>query len=209
MKTKEIILSIFLFIIVISGILLRPQDVNAEETEGNYAYEVENGYAYIVEYLGKEEKVVVPAKLGGYQVQGVRYGTFSYNDYVKTITFSEGIEWLGSGSIYQCNKLTTVSLPSTLNEWGINDAINECSSISEIKIADGNQYFKVYEGAVYTSDMKKLCYYPQGNTQNTLVIPDGVEQIGSGACRDNEYVKKIIMPDTVKYIGSLAFFNNS
>ena len=49
-----------------------------------------------------------------------------------------------------------------------------------------------------------LTYYNAGDSE-TLVIPEGVMEIGDNACEENETIKKIVVPAGVLRIGTGAF----
>jgi len=96
------------------------------ETCGDYEYEIlEDGKSIaITKYLGDDVDVVVPSIINGYAVKIIRQLAFdgsidwdgtgrARNTKMKSLTFSEGIEFLESYSVAWCNNLSKIILPST------------------------------------------------------------------------------------------------
>lgn len=212
-RTGKIILFNMLIVIIV---IFLPMSVRAENTytEGNYTYRLVEEGAVITKYNGTETDITVPATIGGYPVIGLGQGTFRYNTSVKTITLSEGIKYLSPEMISDCS-VESIHLPTTMGQnvggsfRGIGGTIYGNKNLREITVAEGNEFLTVYEGVLYSKDMRILFCCPPANPIETLVIPDGVETIADDSCRDNKNVKEIIMPDTVTYIGYWAFIHDS
>lgn len=52
------------------------------------------------------------------------------------VTFSEGLECIGSEAFKECTALPSVSIPSSVETWGI-DAFRDCTSLTEVNFAEG------------------------------------------------------------------------
>ncbi len=93
------------------------------KVSGDFRYEVVNGKAHIVEYLGNDTEVTVPAKMDGYTVTA-----------------------LGMSAFADQTSLTAIHLPNTLQlieRW----AFNNCSSLKELVIPKSVRTIK--ESAVW------------------------------------------------------------
>ena len=123
-----------------------------------------------------------------------------------------------------CYKLRTLILPKSVTEIEINAffetsissitlpdnlKVIKCSFpswyITDLKISESNQYFKVVDGVLYSYDMKTLYRCPVDYETPIFQIPEGVENIFEMAFNYCKNIKGFIMPSTLKSIGSKAF----
>jgi len=146
-------------------------------------------------------------------LERINQGAFDRKNNLKSITFSEGIKSMGSAGISMCENLESVYFPSTfmsgmdISIRGLGGIISLCEKLTTITVSEDNENLCVYEGALYTKDMKTLVLFPSAARREIFQIPDGVEAVGDDAFYHNRYVKEVIMPDTVTYIGYWAFCN--
>ena len=94
---------------------------------------------------------------------------------ISSLTLGEGVTRLPS--LYNWSKLTTLSLPASL-ERIYNSDISQCSSLTTISVAAGNPYYKVSGGLLLTKDGSEIVAVPKGRTW--VDIPDSVTSIPSG-----------------------------
>ena len=81
------------------------------------------------------------------------------------------------------------------------DAINSSHEI----IADkNNPYFLSEKGVLFSKDKKTLVCYPNRKTESTYRIPTGVKTIERAAFCKNDFLEKLIMPDTVTTVKKYA-----
>ena len=185
-----------------------------EITENGFTYEIYYGEASLVKYSGTAKKVVVPSTVQGYPVKRIKSQAFSYLKTMKSLVLSEGIKILEPESILWCYQLESVSYPSTVilddqGTSGISVVPLYCEKLAKVQVAENHPTIVVYDGAVYDRAMTKLIYYPSGDKRTVLKIPEGVTSIRNDACASNNYLQKVIMPDSVNYIGYWAFDGDS
>lgn len=182
--------------------------------DGDYEYRVVSGQAVLLKYNGREEHVTVPAKLGGYPVYVIGMEAFHLNDYIISLTFSEGIRLMETCAIVSCGNLKSVHLPSTMNFTASNEPDFPCRvicgpywcpNVETITVAEGNPYLTVHDGAVYNKEMTILRCYPSGDAREVFEIPEGVLSIGAGAFNSCTNLKEVLMSDTVLRIQISAF----
>ena len=101
----------------------------------------------------------------------------------------EGLEFIGDGVFNHCVSFanTTLDIPSTLKtiggDYGVENNTGYGSHVfydSFKKVTEFNadsDYFKSYDGVLYSSDMTRLVAYPLAKTDTSLIIPEGVVQI--------------------------------
>ena len=81
------------------------------------------------------------------------------------------------------------------------EAINSSYEI----IADkNNKKFLSENGVLFSKDKKTLVCYPNKKRESAYQIPKGVKIIGESAFSKNEYLEKLIMPDTVTTVKKYA-----
>ena len=176
-------------------------------TSGGFEYTVNSdGTATITKYTGSDTNVVVPATIDGHRVSIVAsyafYGVGGKLDSIKTIAFSEGIQWIDAYAVYACLKLQTISYPSTLQSFS---APLNCFCLAQVQFPKGSKNFTMKDGVVYNKDMTALLFYPTVKTGDRFSVPSSVKTIATDAFADQAYLKEIVLPDTLTYIGYWAF----
>lgn len=176
----------------------------------------------ITEYTGTETDVIVPSSIGEYIVKEISYNTFDNCDFLKSITFSEGIE-----SVYcdcnNCPNLETVNIPSTVKSFSdtvpfINATSREqgdnyddyfaemiSGNLKNINVSAENPYFCSVDGVLFTKDMEELLRYPSGKESTIYEIPNTVKTFSSVAFAYSANIEKLIIPASVENIRNEQF----
>ncbi len=102
----------------------------------------------------------------------------------------------------ECYYLETVDISSSIDSIG-GGAFRWCDNLKSINVAEDNQYFCSFNDALYDKKKTKLIQVP--GTITSLIIPEGVETIGKGACYEIKKLVSVEMPKSVKYIEADAF----
>ncbi len=133
--------------------------------------------AFLDKYNGKGTDVVLPAKIGGFDVYGIDCNAFRDAKTVKSIkvpaTFIYGLE------IY-------------------------AATLESIEVDSKNLRYSSVDGIVYDKEKKKLIFCPQGKT-GVVKVPEGVQELNSNSFADCKNLKSVSLPDSLKTIGSGAF----
>ncbi len=122
------------------------------------------------------------------------------NDYatMTTVELVDGIMELPVGFFNGCDNITSVTWPSTLVEFGIDDLPPKIRSTVEGKYdADG---FLIYNNWI-------LDY--QNRNAASVTIPEGIVGIGRGVFVEMFDLEKVVMPESLRYIASGAFEDSS
>ncbi len=146
-----------------------------------------------------------------------------YDKTITSIVIPEGVTEIGNSAFGSCNKLTSVTLPSTLKKI-VNNAFTGCSSLTSINIPEGvteigNQAFRDWSVVTFAegSPFKKengIIWNPEtgvllgcyDKTITSIVIPEGVTEIGNQVFYGCDNLRSVTIPNTVTTIGS-AFSN--
>ena len=74
-------------------------------------------------------------------------------------------------------------------------------------MSEDNKYYKSYGGVLYDYDMTTVECLPYG-ISGELVIPDGVQYLGSDGLRSNPNITSVSLPSSLKRLG-YGFYNCS
>jgi hypothetical protein len=141
----------------------------------------------------------IPAAYNGLPVRSVALSYFPTNS-IYRVEIPEGIAGVYGGFSY-AEKLTSVSLPSTLSELG-NGAFNGCATLTDITIAAGSSYTAA-GGIVYNKNGTHLVAWPSAS--GNITVPSGVTVIETSAFLGNSAVTGVSLPEGLLAIGDNAF----
>lgn len=131
---------------------------------------------------------------------------FENTSSLQRVRIPEGVTSLGQYSISGAGNLEHIELPSTLKDITWNSIAGH--NLKEILLAEGNPYYKMVDGAMYSHDMTRLCLYPMGQKIESIRIPEGVKYMNWYMFQknDNSYsIKEIILPTTLLEIPPSSF----
>ena len=159
--------------------------------------------------LGCFKRVVLPEGL-----KEIPDGAFSSCGETEEIVIPDSVERLGSklfGGIYLKDsvKLKKLSLPEKLSFIGNGAFLNgDFKGKLSFRGKSENEYFKIENDLLLSRDGKKL-YACLDRTAEQLKLPEGLEEIMPYVHEgeDDECIKRIEFPSTLKKIGYAAFYN--
>ena len=81
--------------------------------------------------------------------------------------------------------------------------------LTEIKVKEGNTYYKEIDGVLYTADEKTLVAYPAGKVlegeNGVFTVPASTEKLANYAFCGTQNVSTVVLPESLKVIGNCAF----
>ena len=184
------------------------------EKVGDFLINGGKGDITIHSYIGHEENVVIPAEINGRKVKSIAQYAIQYSPEMKTLTISEGVERIASLFVNWAPNLVKVSLPVSAGLYsgssdsfntGISGFIQQCESLEVIEVPEENPYLTVLDGVLYDKALTTLIMYPGASKIECVKIPEGVTTISSDAFECNQYLKKVVFPDSVVKIDYWAF----
>ena len=142
---------------------------------------------------------------------------------LENVALPDGLIIIGEGAFSGCSSITSIQLPDSLktientaffhtgldtvfipaNVESIGESVFSGSPLSEIDVADDNNWFSAVNGVLYDKELTLLITCPCAKT-GEIVIPGSVSGIKNGAfesCRINS----IIIPGSVESIPHYAF----
>ena len=120
----------------------------------------------------------------------VKY-SFANNEYIESISISEGLTKIGMHCFSGCTALKNINIPSTVKDISRSAFRDDCSLIS-IVIPNAIKLIKdnLFDGC------SKL---------NLITFGNSVEEIGFDAFKNCSSLTSVYLPDSVRYINAYAF----
>lgn len=106
------------------------------------------------------------------------------------ISFSEGLESIGTSAFSVCGGLTSVTIPASVTKIG-GGVFTRCHSLTEINVASGNQNYTSLNGVLFNKEITDMQVYPRGKTDATYTIPSGVYAVDHVDLSSNKYLTSI------------------
>lgn len=142
-------------------------------TEG-LEYELQSNDTYaVVDYTGTATEVVIPSTYEG-----------------------KAVTKIDSSAFYNVHHVTSISIPASVtyvNEQGF----SYCQGLTALNVHPDNPSYKSQDGCLFSKDGKIIYVYPQGKTDESYSIPEGVEEIHYFAFYENLYIKSLSLPSTL------------
>lgn len=111
-----------------------------------------------------------------------------------TFTFTDKIEYVGSGAFYGCTKLYSFGYEN-------NDDVSSNGKINDYAYLDNGVLYTMMKSSSY-----ELKAVPSGSLTKKLVVMNGTARIDDYAGNANKNVTEIVLPDGLKRIGQYAFY---
>ncbi len=128
-------------------------------------------------------------------IQSTGQAVFCECNSLRNVTLNEGLETLPE-YVFQSCAMESILLPKSLRSIDP-VAFLYCRNLQACEVADGHPQFAVEDGIVFSKDRKQLLLYPQGKSQNSFTVPDGVQVIGKYAFADAVNLSSIVFPKSV------------
>ena len=124
------------------------------ETEGPFRYHISGGEANISKCdPSVQGHLDIPETLGGCPVGSIGNRAFMGCLELTSVTIPSGLHTLQGSAFWYCG-LTTVTIPKTVMNIG-DAAFEECYSLTEIIVEEGNPNYISVDGVLFTKDLIK------------------------------------------------------
>lgn len=190
---------------VVEGILEENTEINVNyyDNTTNLTLKTVNGNELALYNMTnfKEKNVVIPEEQNGKKITQISEKAFYNNKYIETIVIPKNIETIGKSSFTGCTNLKTIVIYSE-NLGNIEEEnFLQCKSLEEYVVNKDNNAYKVIDGILFSKDETQIIRYPQGKQDEEYTIPSSVTEICTRAIDQQQYLKKLVVPNTVKTIG--------
>ena len=185
-----------------------------------------DGTAVITKVKKNYNIAQIPAELDGHKVTAIgqdafnsNYGltsvivpegvtridshAFAYMDRLEEITLPESLTTIDTQAFFFSERLKSINIPAALTSID-SGAFCWCDSLNDFRVDPANPVFEVRAGVLANKKENILVYHPVANDK-VYTVPGSFEKIGEDAFFHNS-MTEIIIPDSVKSIGSSAFF---
>jgi hypothetical protein len=135
-----------------------------------------------------------------------RIGEYAFSGCLglEQLVIPDSVTRIGDSAFLYCPNMTEVMIGSGAVEIG-DAAFAQCLNLREINVDSRNRAFTSVDGVLYTRDMEKLVACPGGKT-GRFTIPGGVAEVKQRAFECCQNLTEIWIPDSVTFIGSMAFY---
>ncbi|MBR4665894.1 MAG: leucine-rich repeat protein [Lentisphaeria bacterium] len=122
---------------------------------------------------------------------------------LETFAIPDGVTTLAGGLFCGCTSLKTLFLGKDVRELG-NDVLTACISLREVLIHPDNRNFVSDKTGLFSPD-RKILYAAFSPDSEVYHVPDGVTFIYQAAFCVNQHFRFIVLPESLRAIGSDAF----
>lgn len=116
----------------------------------------------------------------------------------ETLTHIYDRAFLGSG-------LESINLPKSVEYLG-NGVFFRCYGMLNFLVDKDNQRFSDIDGVLFNKDATELIHYPIARVNNSYSLPGTVTGLALGAFYEAENLVNVVLPESLKRINELAFF---
>ena len=140
-----------------------------------------------------------------------------WTEQITEFVIEEGVTTAGAYAFAGCCCLQSLELPASLEKIAFASSLESCSALKEIRVASGNTAYFTEDGALYSKNPATLIFCPPIREEPVCTVAAGTKNIGNRAFRFHvdpdadpatapiPRLKKVILPEGLKYIADYAF----
>lgn len=159
--------------------------------EREYRFATNESSCIILEYLGDDAVVDIPASYDGYPVTGISESAFKGADELTSVSLPEGVTFIDREAFQECWNLVSVSLPDSLESIGVK-AFYNCRELKDITLPDSLVTLRFHAFLNCTS-------------LESITIPSGVTVIEPETFNGCSSLREITLHDGITTVGEGAF----
>ncbi|MDE6672883.1 MAG: leucine-rich repeat domain-containing protein [Ruminococcus sp.] len=184
--------------------------ISYENALKEYVFRRKHGKIHIKKYIGNGGKVEVPQFIGEFPVTKIELFAFAQSE-ITEIIIPDGVRYISSLVFSKCEKLKKITFQGRIDYcfYAFCDSAIEEVVGTEYLIGCSERSFSdtpFYENTETLIIGDKLVWCREKS--DVIHVPDYVKTIGYNAFKDS-VAKKIILPENLEKIDSLAFHNSS
>ncbi|MBQ8174045.1 MAG: leucine-rich repeat domain-containing protein [Clostridia bacterium] len=162
---------------------------------------IPGGYE-ISDYIGNDISVVIPAAYNGEPVIRIGERSFEECDKITSVIIPTSITSIGNEAFSECCSLTSIEIPISVTTFDGFGHFSCCENITSMTVAEGNSIYHSNGNCIIETAKKTLI----AGCRNSVIPSDGsVTEIGINAFVCCYSLESIIIPDSITTIGGGAF----
>ena len=145
--------------------------------------------AMLMDWVTAEDELHIPSE--------VTYEGETYN-----------VTSISKDAFWNTENATRITIPKSIRSMDPDhdaaiyaNPFRECKSLKWIEVEEGCPLFSSVDGVLFAENKTMLLGYPIASSKETYTVPEGVTNIRSGAFYHNKYLRKLVIPDGVTYLG--------
>ncbi len=136
-------------------------------------------------------------------VKSIGKKAFQGCENLESITLNEGLDEIGRNAFDGCKNLHSITLPKSVKK--IEDAALRNSALTEIRVANGNDFYYDVDGVLFSKPDLALVQYPTGQGGH-YTVPKNVTKINDSAFACAKDLESVTIQGSLKSIGKDAFY---
>jgi len=149
--------------------------------------------------------VVLPESVSGKPVVRILERSISCDNSITNVVFPASLRCIDTDAIYDCRGIERLVIPASVTNVAEN-AFSTCWGLREYSVESDSKHYAAVNGMLMTKDGHKLLHCPFC-VQGTVVVPEGVCDIGNYAFRSCTNLTAVSLPKELLTIGSWAFYS--
>lgn len=144
----------------------------------------------------------IDKKVGLYTIERLSSEAFVNCEKLRSITLPSTIKRIDEKAFYNCQNLVSVNLPSTM-EYIKPESFYNCPSLKSVNVEDGlNTHYSSFDGILCEGGSVVFCPF---SFQGIVNIPASISEIKENVFKNHEGVTDVVIQNGTKTIGSSAF----
>lgn len=139
-----------------------------------------------------------------YTVEGIGYAAFWECDKLTTVYLPSTLKYIDSWAFGRCSGLSSITIPENVEAIEYLFPFQECTNLLSIHVAEHNKFYKSMDGILYDYSMDTLCVFPSGKG-GKVCIPNQVKIIRMGAFYKCNNITSVLFGDSITIIEDDAF----
>jgi hypothetical protein len=144
----------------------------------------------------------------GSNVKTIGPNAFYYATSLESIILPNTVQTIGNSAFGQAISLQSINIPASvtlIGDQAFTLGPNAVSSLTDINVDSSNNNYSSISGVLFDKKINTLIQYPNGNPQNSYIVPTTVTTIGTYAFQGQSSLLSITIPASVTYIDPSAF----